>query len=120
MPFSGTILIVAVVAVNLLTFAAFGWDKFCATSGRRRVAERTLLSLMAIGGSPAGRDAAVSPQNAKGQLSIGRYRHRVGPGRRTYRGLRLAFRRVRSERRPSRAVANAVVRDHASVAAKRV
>ena len=54
MPLSGTILVVAVVAVNLVTFAAFGWDKFCATSGRRRVAERTLLSLMVIGGSPAG------------------------------------------------------------------
>ena len=42
------------MALNLVTFAVFGWDKFCATHGRRRVSERALLTLMAVGGSPGG------------------------------------------------------------------
>jgi uncharacterized membrane protein YsdA (DUF1294 family) len=54
MPITGTILIAALIALNLVTFAAFGWDKFCATRGGRRVAEHALLSLMAVGGSPGG------------------------------------------------------------------
>ena len=36
--------------VNLAAFVLFGWDKRCATAGARRVPEKTLLGLAAIGG----------------------------------------------------------------------
>jgi uncharacterized membrane protein YsdA (DUF1294 family) len=51
---SGTIVTAALIALNLVTFAVFAWDKFCATRGRRRVSEQALLGLMAVGGSPGG------------------------------------------------------------------
>jgi uncharacterized membrane protein YsdA (DUF1294 family) len=51
---SGTIICVALITLNVVTFAVFGWDKFSAASGRRRVSERALLSLMVVGGSPGG------------------------------------------------------------------
>jgi uncharacterized membrane protein YsdA (DUF1294 family) len=50
----GAIVIGVLVVLNLVTFVIFGWDKFCATHGRRRVSERALLTLMAVGGSPGG------------------------------------------------------------------
>lgn len=37
--------LLVLLAVNLLTFAVYGFDKFCARSGRRRVSERSLLTL---------------------------------------------------------------------------
>lgn len=40
-------------AVNLTGFALFGWDKSCALRGRRRVPERQLLMVAALGGAPA-------------------------------------------------------------------
>jgi uncharacterized membrane protein YsdA (DUF1294 family) len=54
MPGLGSLGIWALVALNVVTFAIFGWDKFCATHGRRRISERALLTLMAVGGSPGG------------------------------------------------------------------
>ena len=38
------------VAINLLSFLVFAWDKYCAQNGMWRVAERNLLSLAAMGG----------------------------------------------------------------------
>ncbi len=39
------------VAVNILTFLLYGADKRRARKSQRRISERTLLSLAAIGGS---------------------------------------------------------------------
>ena len=39
--------------LNLATFLVFGWDKRAAAARRSRVSERTLLTLAALGGSPA-------------------------------------------------------------------
>lgn len=39
------------VAINLVCFVAFAWDKSCARRGKRRVRERTLLILAGLGGS---------------------------------------------------------------------
>ena len=41
------------VTVNLVGFVLFGWDKSCASRGSRRVPERRLLMLAALGGAPA-------------------------------------------------------------------
>lgn len=43
--------IIWLVAINLITFAAFGIDKQHAQNGKRRIAERDLLGLAAIGGT---------------------------------------------------------------------
>lgn len=48
------------LAINLLAFAAFGWDKRCARRGEWRISQSTLLTLAFLGGSPgalAGRAA---------------------------------------------------------------
>jgi uncharacterized membrane protein YsdA (DUF1294 family) len=42
---------VALVVMNLATFAMFGSDKAAAVGKRSRVPERTLLTLAALGGS---------------------------------------------------------------------
>ena len=42
------------IAVNLITFVTFGVDKLAAVKGRRRIRERTLLTLSFIGGSVGG------------------------------------------------------------------
>ena len=45
--FAGAYLLV----VNVLTFALFAWDKYCATHDKWRVRESTLLFWAAIGGA---------------------------------------------------------------------
>jgi uncharacterized membrane protein YsdA (DUF1294 family) len=45
-------LIVYVIAISAIAFAAFAWDKYCAIKGLWRIPERTLLMLAAIGGTP--------------------------------------------------------------------
>jgi uncharacterized membrane protein YsdA (DUF1294 family) len=40
------------IAINFAAFAAFGIDKMLAEANRRRIAERDLLMLAMIGGSP--------------------------------------------------------------------
>lgn len=42
------------LALNLATFALYGWDKRAAEMQRQRVPERTLHYLAAAGGSPGG------------------------------------------------------------------
>ncbi|HMG51397.1 MAG TPA: DUF1294 domain-containing protein [Inquilinus sp.] len=40
------------LAISIVAFAAFAWDKHCARAGRRRIPERTLLTLALAGGTP--------------------------------------------------------------------
>ncbi len=42
------------MVINLWTMLSFWWDKRCAMAGERRIAERSLLTLALIGGSPGG------------------------------------------------------------------
>lgn len=46
-------LLAALIALNLLTFAAFGLDKALARRGRRRISEARLLQFAFFGGTPA-------------------------------------------------------------------
>ena len=39
------------LAINILTFCLFGWDKFCAKTHRWRVPEIVLIGMAALGGS---------------------------------------------------------------------
>lgn len=43
--------ILYLIAINIVTFIIFGWDKFKAKSGGWRVPEKTLLAFAAAGGS---------------------------------------------------------------------
>jgi len=45
------LLMVALLALNAVSFLAFGWDKAMARGGRGRIPERTLLWLAVFGGS---------------------------------------------------------------------
>lgn len=47
-------LIFWLLAVNLVAFCTFWWDKRSAKKGRRRVRESTLLWLCAVGGAAGG------------------------------------------------------------------
>lgn len=47
-----TALALYLLAASTAAFALFAWDKRGAAAGRRRIPERTLLTLAAIGGTP--------------------------------------------------------------------
>ncbi|MFT5285912.1 MAG: uncharacterized membrane protein YsdA (DUF1294 family) [Planctomycetota bacterium] len=40
---------IALTVLNVATFILYGWDKFCAIRGWRRVPERTLLGMALLG-----------------------------------------------------------------------
>ncbi len=44
-------ILIYLAVINIAGFAAFAWDKYCASSDRWRVPESTLLGLAAVGGS---------------------------------------------------------------------
>lgn len=44
-------LILLLVFFNLITFLVFGYDKYLARTNRRRISEKTLLTLALMGGS---------------------------------------------------------------------
>lgn len=46
-----SLIIIYLAVVNALTFGLFAWDKYCATHGRWRVRESTLLLWAALGGT---------------------------------------------------------------------
>ena len=46
------LILITLAAINLLTLARFAQDKARACAGTRRIPERDLLTLAAIGGSP--------------------------------------------------------------------
>ena len=48
----GKIVCWALAALNLWGFLLCGWDKLCAARGWRRIRERTLFLLAAVGGGP--------------------------------------------------------------------
>lgn len=43
--------LIAALALNLMTLAVYGWDKSAARAGRPRIRERTMLLLAFLGGS---------------------------------------------------------------------
>lgn len=51
MPFPFTPLTAGLLLINAITFAVYGYDKFCAKKGAWRVPEIRLLGLAALGGS---------------------------------------------------------------------
>lgn len=51
MPIHFTPLSAGLLLINLITFAVYGYDKFCAKKGAWRVPEIRLLGLAVLGGS---------------------------------------------------------------------
>jgi len=51
---SASMVIIAMLVLNLFTFVVFAYDKGCPGRGARRISERTLFLLMSLGGSPGG------------------------------------------------------------------
>lgn len=47
-----TLLGIYLFVVNVASFGLFGWDKKAAEAGVRRIPERTLLLVAALGGTP--------------------------------------------------------------------
>jgi uncharacterized membrane protein YsdA (DUF1294 family) len=45
------VILLYLLVINLIAFAAMGWDKSSAVRGVERIPERTLLTLAAVGGS---------------------------------------------------------------------
>ncbi len=49
-----TVVLLLIAAINVAAFGAYAYDKFAAQSGRRRIPERTLLTLAVLGGAAGG------------------------------------------------------------------
>ena len=49
-----TVLLGLLAGLNLVSFAVYGWDKRQAQSGGRRISEKTLWTLMLLGGWAGG------------------------------------------------------------------
>lgn len=47
-----TLLGIYLLVVNVVSFGLFGWDKKAAEAGARRIPEKTLLLVAAVGGTP--------------------------------------------------------------------
>ena len=47
-----TLLGIYLLVVNVVSFGLFGWDKEAAEAGARRIPEKTLLLVAALGGTP--------------------------------------------------------------------
>ncbi len=54
MELKSEIVLIYIIAINLLTFGIFGWDKRLAQNRRWRIRERTLLLLSLLGGAAGG------------------------------------------------------------------
>jgi uncharacterized membrane protein YsdA (DUF1294 family) len=52
MLFTAKLVVVYFLAINAFTFAAFYFDKKASMANRRRISEKTLLTLSLMGGSP--------------------------------------------------------------------
>jgi len=54
MEFTTEIVLTYIIAINLLTFGLFSWDKWLAQHRRWRIRERSLLLLSLLGGAVGG------------------------------------------------------------------
>jgi uncharacterized membrane protein YsdA (DUF1294 family) len=75
-----SVILLYLAGINLATFAAFAADKRSAQSGRRRVPERTLLTLAALGGTPAAFMAMESLRHKTRKQPFGTYLWLIGLG----------------------------------------
>ncbi|QGN54765.1 DUF1294 domain-containing protein [Novosphingobium sp. Gsoil 351] len=74
----------ALIVLNFVVFAAFGFDKVAAENGRRRIAEATLLGWALLGGTPG----------AYAGRALFRHKTRKQPFSRSLHGIGIAVLQV--------------------------